>query len=267
MTATRLDSRAVIRLSPQDEGENVTDFLQGLLTNNVSGELPVYAALLSAQGKTMFDMIVWREGADILLDCEAATADDLVKRLSLYRLRRKIAIARDDSLSVHWSKSDDAHPADPRLPALGTNGDGEVQRGFVGTLGTTTPAGDAVDDQFSAGGQGVPARGLETEAQGIDLHARQLTYLKLDRRDGGGLGAAGPILHDFQDVGDDGHLVHDRIPYRTGGSISRRPAAKPFRICRAARGDRRRADAPAPVLPSGRWASSPKIAPRSFPAQ
>ncbi|NCP17671.1 MAG: folate-binding protein YgfZ [Erythrobacter sp.] len=138
MTATRLDSRAVIRLSPQDEGENVTDFLQGLLTNNVSGELPVYAALLSAQGKTMFDMIVWREGADILLDCEAATADDLVKRLSLYRLRRKIAIARDDSLSVHWSKSDDAHPADPRLPALGHR-----------WLSTATD-GDAADNAWRA---------------------------------------------------------------------------------------------------------------------
>ena len=95
MTATRLQNRAVIRLSPTAAGEDVAGFLQGLLTNDVTGELPAYAALLSAQGKTMFDMIVWpgrtgEHGATILLDCEADVADDLVKRLSLYRLRRKI---------------------------------------------------------------------------------------------------------------------------------------------------------------------------------
>ena len=125
MTATRLANRAVIRLAPLAEGESPAQFLQGLLTNDVMGTLPAYAALLSAQGKAMFDMIVWpgpasEHGDTILLDCEAATADDLVKRLSLYRLRRKIEIVRDDSLSVHWSAlTDGEHPADPRLPALG----------------------------------------------------------------------------------------------------------------------------------------------------
>ncbi len=125
MTATRLAQRAVIRLSPLEDGENVAQFLQGLLTNDVTGDLPAYTALLSAQGKTMFDMIVWpgrpgEHGASILLDCEADVADDLVKRLSLYRLRRKIEIARDDALAVHWStEAAGAHPLDPRLTALG----------------------------------------------------------------------------------------------------------------------------------------------------
>ena len=124
-TPTLLADRAVIRLSPLGDGENVAAFLQGLLTNDVTGALPAYAALLSAQGKTMFDMIVWpgptgEHGDAILIDCEAAVADDLVKRLSLYRLRRKIEIARDDTLSVHWSAdTGGAHPPDPRLPALG----------------------------------------------------------------------------------------------------------------------------------------------------
>ena len=104
MTATRLFDRAVIRLSPLAEGENVAEFLQGLVTNDVTGQLPVYAALLSAQGKTMFDFFVWPAGhGELLIDCEAIAADELVKRLSLYRLRRKIAIARDETLAVHWS--------------------------------------------------------------------------------------------------------------------------------------------------------------------
>ena len=124
-TPTLLADRAVICLRPLDEGENVAAFLQGLLTNDMTGELPAYAALLSAQGKTMFDMIVWpgptgEYGDAILIDCEAAVADDLVKRLSLYRLRRKIEIARDDTLSVHWSPdTGGSHPPDPRLAALG----------------------------------------------------------------------------------------------------------------------------------------------------
>jgi folate-binding protein YgfZ len=117
MTATRLCDRAVLRIAPREAGENVFDFLQGLVTNDVAGELPVWAALLSPQGKVLYDFFVWRDGDDALIDCEADSAEALGKRLSLYRLRRKIDIARDDSLAVHWR----AEPAgnDPRLPALG----------------------------------------------------------------------------------------------------------------------------------------------------
>ena len=120
MSATHLKSREIIRMRADDPNEDVRGFLQGLVTNDVSGELPVYAALLSAQGKAMFDFFVWAEGQDILLDCEAAVANDLVKRLSLYRLRRKIAIERDESLFVHWSGDtvEGAVP-DPRLSELG----------------------------------------------------------------------------------------------------------------------------------------------------
>ncbi|MBU7580414.1 MAG: folate-binding protein YgfZ [Porphyrobacter sp.] len=121
MTApTHLATRAFVRLSPQDDSEDVAAFLQGLVTNDVTGPLPCYAALLSAQGKHLFDFLVWADGESLLLDCEAAFADELVKRLSMYRLRRRIAIARDESLAVHWSPEPhpDAQP-DPRLPALG----------------------------------------------------------------------------------------------------------------------------------------------------
>ncbi|OCC24963.1 aminomethyltransferase [Croceicoccus estronivorus] len=121
MTATRLFNRAVIRLSSQEPGEDVAAFLQGLVTNDVTGPLPVWAGLLSPQGKALFDFLVW-PGADgsLLLDCEAERADALAKRLSLYRLRRKITIARDDTLGVHWRDHiGDGAATDPRLSALG----------------------------------------------------------------------------------------------------------------------------------------------------
>lgn len=121
MAATRLSDRAVIRLSPQDEAEDAADFLQGLLTNDVRGKLPVYAGLLTPQGKTLFDMIVWPgKDRDILLDCEAGAAEDLAKRLSLYRLRRKIAIGVEEAIAVHWQPHPgDGGAVDPRLASLG----------------------------------------------------------------------------------------------------------------------------------------------------
>jgi folate-binding protein YgfZ len=115
MAATTLADRALVRLSGQD----VRGFLQGLVTSDVTGELPVWAGLLTPQGKCLFDFLVWADGDDILLDCEAGGATDLVKRLSIYRLRRKIEIAADDSLAVHWSSSGGEGVLDPRLAALG----------------------------------------------------------------------------------------------------------------------------------------------------
>jgi folate-binding protein YgfZ len=115
MSATTLADRAVVRLS----GEDVSGFLQGLVTQDVAGALPVWAGLLTPQGKCLFDFLVWDDGDDLLLDCQADAADDLIKRLSLYRLRRPITIARDDSLAVHWSAGGDQGIVDPRLADLG----------------------------------------------------------------------------------------------------------------------------------------------------
>ncbi len=120
MPAERLFSRAVIRLSAQTPDDDVTTFLQGLVTNDVSGLLPVWTALLTPQGKVLFDFLVWPGADGLLLDCEARVADDLVRRLSLYRLRRKITIARDEGVGVYWqAELGDGGAADPRLPALG----------------------------------------------------------------------------------------------------------------------------------------------------
>jgi folate-binding protein YgfZ len=115
MARTTLTDRVIVRLS----GEDVRGFVQGLVTNDVTGTLPVWAGLLTPQGKCLFDFMVWVDGGDLLLDCEAAAADDLIKRLSIYRLRRPIAIERDASVAVHWSMQGGDTP-DPRLADLGT---------------------------------------------------------------------------------------------------------------------------------------------------
>ena len=114
MAATTLNDRAVIRLS----GEDVRGFVQGLVTSDVAGPLPVWVGLLTPQGKCLFDFIVWEAGTDLLLDCEAAAAEELAKRLAMYRLRRPIRIERDPAIAVCWSTESGGVP-DPRLPALG----------------------------------------------------------------------------------------------------------------------------------------------------
>ena len=127
MAKTTLVDRAVIRLS----GDDVCGFLQGLVTNDVAGAMPVWAGLLTPQGKALFDFIVWPDGDDMLIDCEAAHADALVRRLSLYRLRRAITIERTE-LAVHWSVDSDAGVPDPRLAALGRRWIGPATQGADG---------------------------------------------------------------------------------------------------------------------------------------
>src|SRR3982751_3583792 len=106
MAATTLTNRAVVRLS----GEDVRGFVQGLVTSDVTGELPIWAGLLTPQGKCLFDFIVWADGDDLLLDCEAEAADDLIKRLTIYRLRRQIRIEREETVSIHWSLEGEGVP-------------------------------------------------------------------------------------------------------------------------------------------------------------
>ena len=129
MSAPRLFDRAVLRLSATDSGEDPAAFLQGLVTNDVTGDLPVWAGLLTPQGKAMFDFLVWQgEDGALLIDCEADAADELAKRLSLYRLRRKIAIERDDALGAFWAADGEQGTADPRLASLGRRWIGAVSK-------------------------------------------------------------------------------------------------------------------------------------------
>ncbi|MET1111950.1 MAG: folate-binding protein [Allosphingosinicella sp.] len=117
MAATTLPDRSILRLS----GEDVRGFLQGLVTHDLAllaPDRPLWAGLLTAQGKALFDFILWAEGEDVLIDCEAEAAGDLARRLALYRLRRKIAIGPVEGLAVHWATEGDG-VSDPRLAGLG----------------------------------------------------------------------------------------------------------------------------------------------------
>ncbi len=86
-----LEERAILRISGPDR----RDFLQGLITNDIARLRPgaaLYAALLTPQGKYLFDFLIYEHEDALLLDCEGERIDDLARRLSLYRLRAAVEI-------------------------------------------------------------------------------------------------------------------------------------------------------------------------------
>ncbi|WP_288947642.1 folate-binding protein [uncultured Paracoccus sp.] len=100
-------------------GEDRVEFLQGLVTNKV-GDVPCWAALLTPQGKYLADFLIVPDGARLLIDVDARLADDLIRRLSLYKLRSRVTVEPTE-LTVTRGIGDmpDAAIADPRHEALG----------------------------------------------------------------------------------------------------------------------------------------------------
>ncbi|MFZ5719640.1 MAG: YgfZ/GcvT domain-containing protein [Pseudomonadota bacterium] len=135
-----LQSRSLIALS----GPDWRSFLQGLITQDVEnlseGEAG-FGALLTPQGRLMYDLFVVPRGDGAWLDVEAEHRDALIQRLSMYRLRAKVDLAADDTpVSVLFAPDGGApeRPAaghwarDPRLPELGWRGYGvEAPAGAV----------------------------------------------------------------------------------------------------------------------------------------
>lgn len=126
-----LEDRAIIAIS----GPEARDFLQGLVTNDVADGLApgvgLYAALLSPQGKILFDFFVTEGEGALLLDCARESRDALLRKLKMYKLRAKVEVEARDQLGVYSNLK--GHPAnrdvsyadraitfaDPRMKELG----------------------------------------------------------------------------------------------------------------------------------------------------
>jgi folate-binding protein YgfZ len=125
--ATELAERGVVRVGGPDSAH----FLNNLVTAEVAHLAPgeaAYAALLTPQGKMLFDFLVAREGEGYLLDTAAANAAALAQRLGFYKLRAKVTVAdasSDEAVIAFWGGEPPATLpgvafTDPRLAALGT---------------------------------------------------------------------------------------------------------------------------------------------------
>ncbi len=121
----RLPERSTVAV----EGPDAEKFLQDLVTNDMDllkAQGAMHAGLLSPQGKILFEFIVVPTSRGFALDTLRARAKDLVKRLSLYKLRAKVDIVdRGEEQDIYAAWGDGAAEiapdayADPRLPALG----------------------------------------------------------------------------------------------------------------------------------------------------
>jgi folate-binding protein YgfZ len=124
MPFAQLKDRALISVS----GPDAEHFLQNILTTDLDILAPGEAkpgALLTPQGKILFDFLISRDGENAFrLECRADISDDFVRRLTLYKLRAKVEIAKADQafVTVGWghestpSQSDSTAAADTRFP-------------------------------------------------------------------------------------------------------------------------------------------------------
>ena len=121
-----LDRRGVVAVG----GPDAETFLNDLVTADISRAGPgqaVFAALLTPQGKILFDFIVLRDSDRFLFDLPRGLAADFAKRLGFYRLRAKVTVddvSADTRVLAVWGPQGVPHidgvaAPDPRLAALG----------------------------------------------------------------------------------------------------------------------------------------------------
>jgi folate-binding protein YgfZ len=150
-----LPSRALVAVGGPDR----KSFLQGLLTQDVEtlapGELR-FGALLTPQGRLMFDLFLFEDGETVMLDVAADRRDALVQRLTMYRLRSKVEIvAAEAAVHAAWGEPLPAGAlAEPRVAELGGRLYGPAEPNateadydaFRLDLGVPDPAKDARPD-------------------------------------------------------------------------------------------------------------------------
>ena len=120
MPSTFLEDRGVVRVA----GVEARSFLQGLVTCDmtpVTPERAAYGALLTPQGKIIVDFIITEFADGFMLDCPLTLAEDLARRLRLYRLRAELNIddlSASQGVAAVW---DEVSPSvvDPRDTELG----------------------------------------------------------------------------------------------------------------------------------------------------
>jgi len=154
LTFAPLPSRALIAVG----GADWRDFLQGLITQDVETLKPGearFGALLTPQGRLLYDLFVVGREDGCWLDVLAEHRDALLQRLMMYRLRAKVELAADETpVSILYpgggpGPSGAGWVADPRLPELGWRG-----------YGATPPEGARIADEADREAQklalGVP---------------------------------------------------------------------------------------------------------------
>ncbi len=120
MPAVFLKDRSLLRIT----GAEAESFLQNLITTDLGSLAAAEArpgALLTPQGKIMFDFMIWRDSDGFVIETDTVQADALLKRLTMYRLRAAVEIAAVDrqGVTVRWGDDDMGGYADSRFAKAG----------------------------------------------------------------------------------------------------------------------------------------------------
>lgn len=116
-----LDHRTLITL----KGKDALPFLQGLLTQDVykiTDHTLLYACLLTPQGRFLYDLFLFKEADEVLIDVEKARLEAFIKKLNLYKLRSEVSInLLSQNVFVYWepNKQEGWCFNDPRSRNLG----------------------------------------------------------------------------------------------------------------------------------------------------
>ncbi len=169
-----LTDRGLVRVS----GKTARDFLQGLFTcdvSDVSPASPAFGALLTPQGKILFDFFVFEQNGAFLLDCRRDLAGDFAKRLVFYRLRAPVDIEDVTGtleVAAGWGGGTppDGAQADPRLEALGWRTVAEP-----GTIATDATVADYHAHRIALG---VPEGGMDYAYSNTFPHEADMDLLQ-----------------------------------------------------------------------------------------
>ena len=98
----KLENRALLKI----KGEDSKEFLQALVTNNInfiSNEKSIYSALLSPQGKYLYDFFIFQDSKSnyLIIDCEKNSYQELMQKLNIYKLRSNVEITFQDTKDVY----------------------------------------------------------------------------------------------------------------------------------------------------------------------
>ena len=120
MPAVFLSERSFIRIT----GAEAEAFLHNLITTDLvslGADEARPGALLTPQGKILFDFMIWRDGAGFLLETDTAQREGLLKRLTMYRLRAKVDFVAEDTqgVTVAWGDNATHGPKDSRFAKAG----------------------------------------------------------------------------------------------------------------------------------------------------
>ena len=197
MPTAFLADRAVIRVN----GPDAEHLLQNIVTTDLDGLAEGEArpgALLTPQGKILFDFLVSRDGADgFLLDCRRDAAPDLLRRLTMYRLRAKAELALVDQsvVEVRWEPDSSASDVGSSTSASDSSSESDAQadqwladRRFGGNVrrrvveGDPSEAGDVDGWNALRIAHGVAESGADFDAGEVFPHD-----VLLDRNGGVGL--------------------------------------------------------------------------------